>query len=145
MTIVLRCHYLCISRNSLSPHYINIATTRYNVGATTQPSPKENKENREIEDEKEKKVMLRRRVDENEDDPQSLRLSENSTTLLARRALHIYQAAPSRRDARMTTLLPEVFLGFPPVCRGVWGWYTRCPSRRNGGARGRHCVGAGIR
>jgi hypothetical protein len=31
-------------RNRLSLRYINIATTRYNAGATTQPSPKGKKE-----------------------------------------------------------------------------------------------------
>jgi hypothetical protein len=85
------------------------------------------RKNREIEDEKEKKVMSRRQVNENKDDPQSLRLLENSTTLLSRRALHTYQAAPSRRDARMMTLLLEVFLEFPPVCRGVWGMVHLTP------------------
>jgi hypothetical protein len=75
---------MCISRNSLSPCYINIATTRYNVGATAQPSPKKLRKNREIEYEKEKKVMSRRRADENKGDLQLLRLSEKSTMLLAR-------------------------------------------------------------
>jgi hypothetical protein len=47
--------------------------------------------NREAKKEQEKKLMSRHRVDENDDDPQSLRHSENSTTLLARRAPHTKQ------------------------------------------------------
>jgi hypothetical protein len=35
----------CLSRNRLSPRYINIATTRYkHAGAAAQPGPKETEE-----------------------------------------------------------------------------------------------------
>jgi hypothetical protein len=45
----------------------------------------------------------------------------------------------------MSTLLPGLVLGFPPVRGKAWKkGYTRCPSRRNGRAHGRHCIGAGL-
>jgi hypothetical protein len=47
-------------QNRLSPRYINIATTRYNAGAATQPSPKGKKEKTEKQKrKKEKKLMPR--------------------------------------------------------------------------------------
>uniref|UniRef100_M8BI14 Uncharacterized protein n=1 Tax=Aegilops tauschii TaxID=37682 RepID=M8BI14_AEGTA len=56
----------------------------------------------------------KRRINENDEDPQPLRPPQNSTTLQALQTA-AHQATPSRRIATPTTLLPGQVLGFPPV------------------------------
>jgi hypothetical protein len=105
-----------IPRNSLSPRYINIATTRYNckipTGAKNTNKPKRKN--------KRKKKETNAQIDIREDGPQPMHPLENSTTLICDR-IAPYQATSSRRNAMMTILLPGLVLGFLVVHAGEWG------------------------
>jgi hypothetical protein len=128
-------------RNRLSPRYINIAHDQDNrihgwgkqhKHAQKKTQKKERESNAEkvgsTKTEMPRNRCARRRI---------------STTFLALGS-PAYQATPSRRDATMTPLLPGVILGFPPVrARTGRQGFTQRPSRRKGGARGRHRVGVG--
>jgi hypothetical protein len=135
-------------RNRLLHSYINIATTRYTkpAGATTQSSPKEKRKGRETKMKKGKesnvhnvgstKTMMIRNC---------CALWRIPTTLLAL-CSSAYQARTFKKgcdnvDAAARTG-PRVF---PGTRRGTEKkGYTRCPSRRSGGAHGRHRIGAGL-
>jgi hypothetical protein len=66
------------------------------------------------------------------------------TTLLAL-CSSAYQASTFKKGCDDADAAARINLGFPPV-RGEARkkGYTRCPSRRNGGAHGRHRIDAGL-
>ena len=107
--------YLSLSRNRLSPRYINIATTRDNCWGHSTSKPKRNTRRKKRESNANSVGSTK-----NEDDPQPLRPPENSHHALSTRCT-VHQATPSRRGATTTTLLPGLVLGFPPVHRGARG------------------------
>jgi hypothetical protein len=104
------------SRNRLSSHYINIATTRYNdhAGSAAQAIPKEKDTKRKRE--KQNAIIgssteKRRRV-----------ATAAPSRHVPPRSLHSgsppYQATPPTRKVTTTPLLPGQVLGFPPVRGG---------------------------
>jgi hypothetical protein len=111
---------------------------------TTQLSPKEKRKSKEKMKKKRKKCR-QRRIDENDDDPQSLRPSENSHHALSTLKLRV-PSSTFKKDAMMATLLPGLVLrGFPRYAEGRGKRVHPMPFkkewRRHGGARGRHRVG----